>query len=160
MRRLAAPVAACPGRLARGVPRARALQRSVRKALQSAEDGVALDLDGDCCDESNDVEDERSDSDEDSNSDEDASQLEGVAWPEAALYDRVRSVRGGVVTFDGHDFYVSTGGESVDEVCARFSLAADVVCASNTLARKRPRALPAPPSSFFFSTTTTTTTRR
>lgn len=60
--------------------------------------------------------------------------LETVRWPVSPVYT---VVSGETVGFDGHEWYVARGGETVAEVCSRFAFAPDVVAAINTLARRQ-----------------------
>lgn len=60
--------------------------------------------------------------------------LETVRWPASSVY---AVMCGEIVGFDGHEWYVARDGDTVAEVCSRFAVAADVVAAINTLARRQ-----------------------
>ena len=59
-----------------------------------------------------------------------------VRWPPPELYGDP-AVRGSLVTFDEHDWYVCRGGESVEAVARAFEFSPEVVAICNTLARRR-----------------------
>ncbi|KAH8096147.1 RNA polymerase II transcription regulator recruiting protein [Aureococcus anophagefferens] len=59
-----------------------------------------------------------------------------VRWPPPELYGDP-AVRGSLVTFDEHDWYVCRGGETVEAVARAFEFSPEVVAICNTLARRR-----------------------
>ena len=71
----------------------------------------------------------------DDDDDDDGLEL-AVRWPPPELYGDP-AVRGSLVTFDEHDWYVCRGGETVEAVARAFEFSPEVVAICNTLARRR-----------------------
>ena len=59
-----------------------------------------------------------------------------VRWPPAHLYETSSALRGTVVTFGTHDWYVCKGGETVRQIAVSLECAPDVLACVNSVARR------------------------
>jgi hypothetical protein len=62
--------------------------------------------------------------------------LRGLRPPPNDILRAATSLRGGVCTYHGHDWYVCTGGDTLESVAGELELAADVLCCVNEAARR------------------------
>lgn len=62
--------------------------------------------------------------------------LRSLRPPPADIIRAATSLRGGVCTYAGHDWYVCTGGDTLESVAGELELAADVLCCVNEAARR------------------------